>query len=286
VPGRRVAAPRNVTVASLADTGDPATDRVMIQAEQNLQDLQEKARAAAATAAAQATAIAAIPTGGRLLGVVLLTGSGSGTLPAGTAAIRFRGTGQGGGGGGATTGAGIAAGAGGSTGEIVEGMTGTPGGTPLTVTAYSWIGGTGAGAGGTSAGGNGATGTASTFTANGVAYTASGGGGGQGIVGVAGNANTNPTTTATGTPAVGVSGVLRRASGLGLDGEMHDGTMWISGSGGCHEMGTGGVTVGGLTAGNPGTGMGGGGGGAAAGGGGGRAGGDGAPGGWIVEFYS
>jgi hypothetical protein len=262
----------------LPRVSDDDTQRALDAVKLTAQQVQKTIAATQATMADQV--------GGRLLGVAPLTGSGSGTLPAGTAAIRFRGTGQGGGGGGATTGAGIAAGAGGSTGEIVEGMAGTPGGTPFAVTTYSWVGGTGAGAGGTSAGGNGGTGAASTLTANGVIYTASGGGGGMGIVGVAGNGNTNPTTTAIGAPAVGVSGVLRRASGLGLDGEMHDGTMWISGSGGCHEMGAGGVTVGGLTAGNPGTGMGGGGGGAAAGGGGGRAGGDGAPGGWIVEFWS
>src|SRR3954466_7215538 len=61
VPARRVPKPpRDVSVASLADTGHPATDRVMIQAEQNLQDLQEKARAAAVVAADHGDSIATL----------------------------------------------------------------------------------------------------------------------------------------------------------------------------------------------------------------------------------
>lgn len=60
MPGRRVAPPRNVTVASLADTGDAATDRVMIQAEQNLQDLQERAREAAKTTAAHGATLSTL----------------------------------------------------------------------------------------------------------------------------------------------------------------------------------------------------------------------------------
>lgn len=51
MPGRRARPPRAVAVASLADTGDAATDRVLIQAEQNLQDLQDHQRALAADVA-------------------------------------------------------------------------------------------------------------------------------------------------------------------------------------------------------------------------------------------
>lgn len=231
----------------------------------------------------QRTVAANESAGGRLLAPpLLLTGIGTGTLPAGTAVIKIRGIGQGGGGGGAT--GTVAAGAGGSSGEVVEATIGTPG-TPLP-SSYSWVGGAAGGAGGSAAGGAGAAGAASTFTANsGVTYTASGGGGGGGMVGVMGNANVNPTATATGTPAVGTAGVMRRTYASGLIGEAHDGTMWFSGAGGSTDFGAGGLSIGGASDGLPGGGMGAGGGGAATNGAG-HVGGAGAPGGWIVEFYS
>jgi hypothetical protein len=224
---------------------------------------------------------------GRLLTPpLLLTGTGSTAIPDGTCMIRIRGIGQGGGGGGATSGVGTAGGgAGGSTGEVLEAIIGAPGGTPLAGT-YSWLGGSSGGAGGSAAGGNGGTGADSTFQAVGVVYTAKGGGGGTGSTG-AGTGNWAPTATATGTPAVGTSGVLRRTWGVGDDGQVSGGAAaWFSGDGGASEFGPGGVTVGGTTAGNPGGAFGGGGGGAAAAGGGSAIGGPGAVGAWIAEFYS
>lgn len=225
--------------------------------------------------------------GGRLLAPpLLLTGSGAASIPAGTCMIRIRGIGQGGGGGGATSAGGTAGGgAGGSTGEAMEAIIGAPGGTPLAGT-YSWAAGSTGGGGGSAAGGNGGTGADSTFTAAGTTYTAKGGGGGTGSTG-AGTGNWAPTATATGTPAVGTSGVLRRTYGVGDDGQVSGGAVaWFSGDGGGSEFGPGGVTVGGTTAGNPGGGFGGGGGGAAAAAGGSAVGGAGASGAWIAEFYS
>lgn len=288
MPARRPRPPGTVAASSLFSANDPGTDRVMKQVEQGLQDLQDKQRFDRSTASGQGAAIETLQgqVSGRLLATPLrLTGTGSGTLPAGTCMVRIRGIGQGGGGGGATSAAGTAGGgAGGSTGELVEAVIGTPG-VPLP-SAYSWVGGTGGGAGGSAAGGNGQAGADSTFTANSVTYTAKGGAGGGGATG-AGNGNWFPVAPAAGTPAVGVSGVLRRTYGIGDDGQVFGAAAaWFSGDGGGGELGPGGLTVGGNTAGNPGGGLGGGGGGAAAAGGASAVGGAGAAGGWIVEFYS
>lgn len=271
-PGRALLLPRTGSGAGGGADADPDSSTV-----------QRAFDAVQATTRQIQQSVAGSP--GRLLAALLLTGAGAASIPAGTCMIRIRGIGQGGGGGGATSAGGTAGGgAGGSTGEVVEAIIGAPGGTPLTGT-YSWVGGSSAGAGGSAAGGNGQAGADSTFTAAGTTYTAKGGGGGTGSTGAV-TGNWAPTATATGTPAVGSSGVLRRTYGVGDDGQVVANTAWFSGDGGCSEFGPGGVTVGGTTAGNPGGSMGGGGGGAAAAGGGSAVGGAGAPGAWIAEFYS
>lgn len=295
---RRPKQPGFVAVASLADTGDPATDRVMIQAEQNLQDLQAGARAAtktattqAASAASQGSAITALTTrvttaeakittlqgevSGRLLAAPLtLTGSGSGTLPAGTTMIRLRFTGAGGGGGGAAGGANSAAGAGGNSGTYLEIIIGSPGGAVLP-SAYSWSAGTG-GTAGSSAGGTGGTGGDSTFTHNSITYTAKGGAGGGGAANLA---------SSFGAPAArtpGSSAALVNVQQQGEPGVNINNFFW-SGQGGSNPMGGGGGLSGSTAAnGNDGSLYGGGGGGAIAQATG-RAGGVGADGGEILE---
>lgn len=297
--GRRAIPPKPVAAASLGSTGAAATDRPLKQAEQALLDLQGQQRRASVTMTSQGDDITTLQSDvaavtsrvttlegevfGRLLAApARLTGSGSGTVPAGTAVIRIRFCGQGGGGGGAVPTGGNAAAAGGSSGEVVEVQIGTPG-TPLSVTSYSWAMGGAGGAGGTSAGTNGSAGTASTFTYNAVVYTAAGGTGGTGSTGGA-TGNWNPTAPTPGTPAVGTSGVLRRTYGVGTEGKSFGGA-WLSGNGGACEFGAGGVLVGGNSTGNNGRGPGGGGSGAATGAGG-FFGGSGIAGEAIIEFYS
>lgn len=286
--GRRAQPPIPVPSLSIPQTGHAPTDRANKQVEGAVQDLQQRARegAAAATAAqaaadAASAAAAAVPTAGRLLAAPLvLTGTGSGTLPAGTCTVHLVLIGQGGGGGGAVPTAGPAGGAGGSTGVKLDLWIGTPG-TPLASPAYSWAMGSGAN-GGSAAGGAGGVGADSTVTINGTTYTSKGGGGGGGSTGAADDGFAFPTSPAAGTTAGGFRGF-----GHGQQGRVVDGGAWFGGQGGSTDLGGGGVEATAVSAGNPGdpNGFGGGGGGAATNAGG-RAGGDGAAGGGRIETYS
>lgn len=280
--GRRARPPRPVPVLSLASTNHGPTDRVLMQASDAVQDLQQKARdAATGIEAAQASADAATP--GRMLAApIRLTGTGSGTLPAGTCVVVLEGVGGGAGGGGAkgNGGANIAAAAGGSSGVRLRTTIGTPG-VPLANLAYSWS----AGAGGTGGNGtptNGAVGGDTTVTINGTAYTMKGGGGGTGATGIAGSGNYPPTA-----PAGGTSGAAGESSyGNGESGIMIGGAAWFSGCGGETPMGAGGLSVGGNSNGIAGSGMGGGGSGAAATGAATATGGNGADGGAFITPFS
>jgi hypothetical protein len=239
VPARRIPKPpRNVTVASLADTGDPATDRVMIQAEQNLQDLQDKARAATATATAQSDAIATLQgqVSGRLLAPTLtLTGSGSDTLPAGTCVVVLDMIGQGGGGGGAVNGS--AAASGGLSGWRLRTVIGTPG-VPLSTLTYSWSAGSAGGGGGSAAGGNGTAGADTTATVNGTGFTAKGGSGGIGSTGAAAVSSTP--IAAPGTGPVGLASFGQAGPGLVM--ALATAGL-IGGAGGGTDLGAGGEPI-------------------------------------------
>lgn len=297
VAARRVPKPpRNVSVASLADTGDPATDRVMIQAEQNLQDLQEQARAAATTAAGQAGSItsltsglaaltatvAAIPTSGRLLAAPQRITAG-GTYPAtpGATHARIRMAGAGAGGGGAGGGANAATGGGGSSGVVLEAWVGD-GVTPLT--SYVFVFGS-AGTAGSNAGGTGGDGGDAQVTVNPAATVllAKGGKGGGGVTSAASTFGAPGALTA-GSTAVGVNGVVAAVQDGG-DVGFNVGGYFYSGEGGQSSLGTAGNTFSGTGAGVTATGFGAGGGGASATAVG-MAGGAGAPCGAIIEEYS
>lgn len=267
MPGRRATARPSVAVASLADTGHDGTDRVMIQAEQAVQDLQDRVR----SLRAQVLALS-----GRSLGRRILTGSGVYSPSAGTTRVHVRMIGGGGGGGGATPGAGVGAAAGGSSGALLDIWIGTAG-TPVQGGTYSCGGG---GAAGTTAPGAGGAGGDTTIVVNRAAYVAKGGGGGAPMTGVAGNGNANPSAPAGGTSPGGV--VTFGAGGVG---QVNDGNMWFSGGGGGTALGPGGAVVDGTNAG-PNGGLYGGGGSGAAASSGARAGGAGAPGVIVIEEYS
>jgi hypothetical protein len=283
--GRRAQPPGPVPALSLAATGHPPTDRVNKQVESAVQDLQTKARDAASGISALTARVTTLEgeVSGRLLAApIRLTGTGSGTLPAGTCLVDLEGVGGGGGGGGANGNGGgnIAAAAGGSSGVRLHTRIGTPG-VPFTTLAYSWSAGAGGG-GGNGTPTNGAVGGDTTVTLNGTAYTMKGGGGGAGATGIAGSGNYAPTA-----PAGGTSGVAGESSyGNGENGIMIGGAAWFSGSGGETPMGAGGLSVGGTTNGVNGAGMGGGGSGAAASGAGTATGGNGAAGGAFITPYS
>lgn len=265
--GRRTSARPSVSVASLADTGHDGTDRVMIQAEQNLQDLQDRVR----SLRSQVLAVA-----GRSLGRQILTGSGTYTPNSGATRVHVRMIGGGGGGGGATPGAGAGAAAGGSSGALLDIWIGEAG-VPIQGGAYSCGAG---GAGGTTAPGAGGSGGDTTIVINRATYVAKGGGGGAAMTGVAANGNANPTIPAAGTSSGGL--VTHGAGGIG---QVSDGNMWFSGGGGGTALGPGGAPAGGTNAGVAGGIYGGGGGGAAAQTGA-RAGGAGAAGVIVLEEYS
>lgn len=227
--------------------------------------------------------VAAVASGRMLMAPALLTGSGSGTLPAGTCVVRLRIVGQGGGGGGVRdAGAGAAGGAGGSSGDLLEVVIGTPG-TPLGSLAYSWAMGTAGGGGGSTSGGNGANGQDSTVTVDATVYSSSGGGGGGGMSSTAANANAFSTIPAGTTSSSGTHGFVHGGGSLVIGG-----ALWFSGAGGgLPGFGSGGQSAGGATAGGAATGYGAGGGGAAtANPSGGKAGGAGAPGAAYIEAYS
>lgn len=268
-PGHAMLLPRTG-----ADPAGNTVQRAFDAVSQTTQQVQKTAGALADTVAGQAS--------GRMLAApILLTGSGSDMLPAGTCVVAFDGIGGGGGGGGAAGGGGgnIAAAAGGSSGVRLRKTIGTPG-VPLSTLAYSWSGGA-PGAAGTAAPGAGGVGGDSILTVDGSSYTMKGGGGGAGAAGVAANGNYMPTP-----PAAGTSGVAGESGyDQGGIGTMIGGGAWSSGAGGGTDLGAGGASVSGTTAGNPGQGLGGGGSGAAASGAGTAAGGAGAAGGiWITPY--
>jgi len=211
--------------------------------------------------------------GGNYLGRLILTGSGSSTLPAGTSVVRFLLIGQGGGGGGAVA---AAVGAGGSSGALLNREVGTPG-VPLS-SSFSWAMGSAGGGGGSAAGGNGAAGSDSTFTVNSTTFTAKGGGGG---IGVPSGAAINSAISAA--PAAGTSSGGYVSFGYGGSAFGDPGVTGFTGQGGGTELGAGGapVTVGAGKNGDTG-GFGGGG----SGGQGGNVGGNGQVGGCVAEFWS
>jgi hypothetical protein len=271
-------------MAGLPDSGNVAVDRMTVDAEQNLQDLQDFGRRTQKDVATlqdvvdaiQATVAAIRP--GRLLATSgLVTGTSSGTLPAGTCVVILTGTGGGGGGGGAA--GALSAGGGGSAGVRARYIIGTPG-TPLASLAISWAAGA-AGAAGTSAPGAGGTGGDSTFTVNGVTYTFKGGTGGA-LMGASAN-NVAPG----GQPQAGsTAGAVPGYCGdPGQNGMVWGGVANFSGGGGAHEFGIGGAPVGGTNPGNAASGHGCGGGGAASGGAG-QAGGAGTDGAFTWEAFS
>jgi hypothetical protein len=214
---------------------------------------------------------------GRYLGTTVITARTNYKPRPGTRTVRLDFIGGGGGGGGATPGTGVAAGAGGSSGirrqiVIASGKELTGG------LAIPGVGG----AAGSTAPGPGGNGTASTIVIGGTTYTAEGGAGGPGMTGSPNTAAVLPVA-----PTLTVSGGIP-SYGLGKPGEVAIGTgnEWHSGSGGGTELGAGGVSVGGNTAGNPGgAGAGGGGAGAAAQSSA-KAGGKGTDGGFVIDEYT
>jgi hypothetical protein len=218
---------------------------------------------------------------GRMLTApIQLTGSGSGTFPAGTCVVMLDGIGGGGGGGGGKGNASVSAAGGGTSGVRLRKTIGTPG-VPLSTLAYSWVAGTGGPAGLGATPTDGSSGNDTTVTIAGTVYTMRGGGGG---IAMTGSANGNVGSHA---PAAGTSGVTgESAYGRAGQGFAIAGSAWTSGAGGGTDLGTGGDSVGGTTVGNPGQGMGGGGSGGAASGASTSNGGAGANGGAWVTPYS
>lgn len=242
---RRVRAPDPVAVLSVAGTGHGPTDRVLIQVQEAAQELQRKVRdgvtginQAQAAADAASAAAAAVPTTGRLLAApALLTGSGSGTLPAGTCVVVLDMIGQGGGGGGAVNGSAVASG--GLSGWRFRISIGTPG-VPLSTLAYSWSAGSAAGAGGSAAGANGQAGSDTTATVNATGYTAKGGAGGIGSTGSGAVGSTAIPAAAGGTSSGGVA-----AYGQSGPGQVMALTTagLVGGGGGGTDLGTGGHPI-------------------------------------------
>lgn len=271
MPGRRASARPSVAVTSLADTGSAPTDRVMIQAEQGIQDLQDRTR----SLRSQVLALS-----GRALGRRVLTGSGTYVPAQGTTMVLVRGVACGGGGGGAGGGAGAAAGGGGASGEYWEAW--IDGGPRITGGSYSAP--TSGGSGGSSAGGNASAGSDATIVINATTYTLRGGGGGNGMTSVAANGFAAQGHGVTGSAP---GGVLMRQDGE--PGFLVSTLIFWGGAGGSTPLGSGGGTGDAASGSSPGrasSGYGGGGGGAAASGATGKAG---APGGaavWVIEEYS
>lgn len=228
------------------------------------------------------TAASNAPIGGRLLARQVLTAtSGTYTPSSGTAFVKVWIMAPGGGGGGAQSTGGVAAGAGGSTGMLLHFTVGTPGGAAITGGAYACPAGGAGGVAGNNAGTNGGD---ATIVINGTTFTAKGGAGGPGMANVGAGANGESLPVA---PAAGTSAVGDSAYAGGGKGVVNDGTAWSSGQGGSiPPWGSGGLPVGGGTAGANATGFGAGGGGAAATGSVNRAGGNGAPAKIVVEEYS
>jgi hypothetical protein len=289
--GRRPVRPQQVAVSGLPSSGDPAVDRMTVQAEQDLQDLQDFARRTqtdvgdiSAELDSLTATVAAIPTSGRLLTTLRLTGTGSGTLPAGTAVVILEGVGQGGGGGGAAGGAGVGVGGGGASGARLCIKIGTPG-VPLANLAYSWTAGSAGGAAGADTGGNGGTGTDSTVTINGTTYTMKGGLGGTG-----GASSTTIAYSAGGSQQAGTTSGGHVEQEVGFPGVVTAGSapaLGWGGRGGGTAMGVGGGETSGGSAGAGGdtNGFGGAGAGGCSVGATGKAGGAGAPGGIELEVY-
>ena len=208
----------------------------------------------------QKTVAANESAGGRLLAPQLvLTGAGSGTLPAGTCVVALDMIGQGGGGGGAINGS--AAASGGLSGWRLRISIGTPG-VPLSTLDYTWSAGSSGGGGGSAAGGGGAAGADTTATINGTTYKAKGGSGGIGSTGTGAVSSTPiaaPGTGPAGLASFGQAGpgLVMALSTAGL----------IGGAGGGTDLGAGGEPIFGAPSnGNAGStaGFGGGGGGAVA----------------------
>lgn len=272
MPAQRPVRPRPGTALVMPRVGDDDTQIAL-----------DRVKFTAAQLQAQISGNASSSAPGRILHAPrLLTGTGSDTLAAGTCVVHLRGIGQGGGGGGAQSTTGVSAGAGASSGVLLDIWIGTPG-TPLGTLSISWISGSGFGTGGSAVGGAGAAGADSVITIDGVAYTMRGGGGGAGCPNIVApnNGNVMSSAPAGGTPTGGVSGY-----GQGNSGIVIGATAWFSGLGGGTPFGAGGGSVGGASDGQPGGGLGGGGSGGAGSGGVGHVGGAGAPGGFIIEEYS
>lgn len=194
------------------------------------------------------------------LGRRVLTGSGLYTPTPGTTRVLIRMIGGGGGGGGALDSGQPAAAAGGSSGTLLEIALGD-GVAALVGGPYSCGAG---GAAGSALGGNGGSGGDTRIVVNRTPLLATGGGGGTGLANAAlTNANVNSTIPAAGSSTGGLL-----SCGLGDEGIIIGGAAWFSGDGGSTSLGAGGITVGGTTAGNPGSGYGSGGGGGASGSGG------------------
>lgn len=290
--GRRPQPPRPVAVISLGATNDPAVDRVLKQAEQHVEDLQDHARRTSAAVETNTTDLAnltstvtALPTTGRLLRAPqTLTGSGTYTPAIGTAMVIISGAacGGGGGGAGAAVGTTAAAGGGGASGERVSRMViGAPGGS--LITGGSFTAPTPGGAAGANTGGNGGTGSDATLLINGVTYTLKGGGGGQGMA-----STTVAAFAKRGVAQVGaVTGAIREDGWPGV--LVNTSSFWGGPGGSAGDLGEGGAgadALSGSTAGGSPSGFGGGGGGGCAFGNTGVAGAAGGPAGWIIEEYS
>ena len=216
--------------------------------------------------------------GSRFIGRQIITASGAYRPSPGTNKIVLKLIGGGGGGGSATSNPGtIAAAGGGSSGVLLTVVIGQGDrelkGGPVVIGA----GGAGAAAGGSGSGGAGGQ---SSITIDGIRYTANGGAGGTNVLNVTTNASTDRVAPSTGDQVQ--NGI--KTWGIGTNGVVTGGSVWISGDGGSTELGAGGLGMGGTIAGSPGNGYGSGGGGAAAQSAN-RSGGLGAPGVCIIDEY-
>lgn len=250
------------TQAHIMKLSDPAAEAARKVHETQIRELQDQARELGTA-------------GGRLLGVQILTGSGTYTPTPGTMTVDVEGVACGGGGGG---GQGVnGCGGGGTSGayfrkRIDSNGRGIRGG------AYSAP--TTGGAGGAATGGVGSTGSNATIVINGITYTLKGGPGGGGMPAPAGTTFAGPGSIASGSSTGDLGAPFQ---GGGTEGIFLSGSFGTSGDGGSCPLGAGGRlrSTADPGTGNPGQGYGGGGGGGQNG-----AGGSGAPAVWIVKEYN
>lgn len=190
---------------------------------------------------------------GRTLGRLVLTSSGSDSVPDGTKTLDVEMVGGGGGGGGGQGGVGTTAAAGGGGSGVYLALSVDVGPTPV----IKWTAGA-AGGGGSTAPTSGSNGGDTTLVVNGKTYTAKGGGGGTSQAATLGASGAQG-----GRPLAGSSPGDKTGGTAGEDAFSING-VFFSGAGGSNPMGAGGPDVGGGQAGLAALGPGGGGGGGCA----------------------